>query len=107
MNLSISPARAASTDPRDRGGEAQPLLIAEGLRKFFPIRAGLLNRTVAEVKAVEDVSFFVMKGETLGIVGESGCGKSTLARVLMHLIPKDEGRLILDGDLVDERSGVA
>jgi peptide/nickel transport system ATP-binding protein len=105
MNLSISPARAASTDPRDRGGEAQPLLIAEGLRKFFPIRSGLLNRTVAEVKAVEDVSFFVMKGETLGIVGESGCGKSTLARVLMHLIPKDKGRLILDGDLVEERSG--
>jgi peptide/nickel transport system ATP-binding protein len=46
-----------------------------------------------------------MKGETLGIVGESGCGKSTLARVLMHLIPKDKGRLILDGDLVEERSG--
>jgi peptide/nickel transport system ATP-binding protein len=100
-----SPPRSAASDERDRGGPAQPLLIVEGLRKFFPIRAGLLNRRVAEVKAVDDVSFFVMKGETLGIVGESGCGKSTLARLLMHLIPKDRGSLILDGDLVDDSTG--
>jgi peptide/nickel transport system ATP-binding protein len=99
----LSPPDAA--DSRDRGGPAQPLLIVEGLRKFFPIRAGLLNRRVAEVKAVDDVSFFVVKGETLGVVGESGCGKSTLARLLMHLIPKDQGNLILDGELVDDSSG--
>ena len=94
-------------DPRDRGGPAQPMLIVENIRKYFPIRAGLLNRTVAEVKAVDDISFYVLKGETLGIVGESGCGKSTLARLLMYLIDKDEGNLILDGDTVGENTGVA
>ena len=69
-------------DPRDRGGPAQPLLIVENLRKHFPVRGGMLNRKVATVQAVDDVSFVVRKGETLGIVGESGCGKSTTARLL-------------------------
>ncbi len=59
------------------GGPAQPMLIVENIKKYFPIRAGLLNKKVAEVKAVDDISFYVLKGETLGIVGESGCGKST------------------------------
>lgn len=104
-NLVTSP-KTAPADPRDRGGPAQPMLIVDGMKKYFPIRAGLLNRQVAEVKAVDDVSFFVLKGETLGIVGESGCGKSTLARLLMHLIQKDAGQLILDGDLVGEATGV-
>ena len=110
QNLVISPNAntdtAAPADPRDRGGPAQPMLIVDGMKKSFPIRAGLLNRQVAEVKAVDDVSFFVLKGETLGIVGESGCGKSTLARLLMHLIHKDAGQLILDGDLVGEPTGI-
>ncbi|WP_282583797.1 ABC transporter ATP-binding protein [Lichenifustis flavocetrariae] len=106
MALPVSSPQATASDPRDRGGPAQPLLIVEAMRKYFPIRAGLLNRQVAEVKAVDDVSFFVIKGETLGIVGESGCGKSTLARLLMHLIPKDQGQLVLDGDLVGEARGV-
>ena len=58
------------------------------------------------MRAVDDVSFVVLKGETLGIVGESGCGKSTLARLLMHLIPKDAGELIFDGEGVDEARGL-
>lgn len=95
------------TDARDRGGPLQPMLIVENIKKYFPIRAGLLNRKVADVKAVDDVSFFVLKGETLGIVGESGCGKSTLARLLMHLLDKDEGKLVLDGDGVGERNGIS
>jgi len=94
------------SDPRDRGGPAQPMLIAENLKKYFPIRAGLLNRKVAEVKAVDDVSFYVLKGETLGVVGESGCGKSTLARLLMYLMDRDGGELVLDGDLVGEKTGM-
>src|SRR5580692_4216949 len=91
----------------DRGGKAQPMLIAAGLKRYFPIRGGILNRRVAEVKAVDDVSFTVMKGETLGVVGESGCGKSTLARLLMHLTPKDKGSLIFDGEGVDEPTGLS
>jgi peptide/nickel transport system ATP-binding protein len=94
-------------DPRDRGGKAQPMLIANGLTKHFPIHGGVLNRPVARVRAVDDVSFCVLKGETLGIVGESGCGKSTLARLLMHLIPKDAGELIFDGEGVGESSGLS
>jgi peptide/nickel transport system ATP-binding protein len=107
MSLTSPTSRAVAADPRDRGGPAQPMLIVDKLRKYFPIRAGLLNRKVAEVKAVDDVSFFVVKGETLGVVGESGCGKSTLARLVMHLIMRDEGRLVLDGDAVGEASGLS
>jgi peptide/nickel transport system ATP-binding protein len=95
-------------DGEDRGGPLQPLLIVENFKKYFPIRAGALNRRVADVKAVDDVSFLVLKGETLGIVGESGCGKSTLAKLLMHLMPRDEGKLVLDGDEVGKgtRTGI-
>jgi peptide/nickel transport system ATP-binding protein len=92
-------------DGTDRGGPLQPLLTVENFSKHFPIHAGILNRKVASVRAVDDVSFFVLKGETLGVVGESGCGKSTLARLLMHLLPHDSGRVALDGDDVGERHG--
>ena len=94
-------------DPRDRGGKMQPMLIVNGLKKHFPIRGGLFNRKVGSVRAVDDISFVVLKGETLGIVGESGCGKSTLARLLMHLIPRDAGELIFDGDGVGEQPGIS
>lgn len=85
---------------RDRGGPLQPLLTVQHLRKYFPVRSGLLNRTAGYIQAVDDVSFQVMKGETLGIVGESGCGKSTLARLMLHLLQPDAGTLIFDGDVV-------
>jgi peptide/nickel transport system ATP-binding protein len=92
---------------RDRGGPAQPLLVVNHLRKYFPVRGGILNRTVGHVQAVDDVSFSVMKGETLGIVGESGCGKSTLARLILHLVQPDAGELIFDGEAVDTRDGLS
>jgi peptide/nickel transport system ATP-binding protein len=91
----------------DVGGQAQPLLIVENLVKTFPVRGGLLNRRVASVHAVSDVSFSVRKQETLGIVGESGCGKSTLARLLMQLEPVDSGQFIFDGQPLDERVGMS
>jgi peptide/nickel transport system ATP-binding protein len=95
-----------TADPRDRGGPAQPLLLVNGLRKHFPVRGGLLNRQVATVQAVGDVSFTLGKGETLGIVGESGCGKSTTARLLMRLIEPDAGDVVFDGDPVGDRHGI-
>jgi peptide/nickel transport system ATP-binding protein len=78
----------------------RPLLSVDGLTKHFPLRGGLLNRTQAVVQAVDDVSFEVAAGETLGIVGESGCGKSTTARLLMHLVPLDRGTIAFDGQTV-------
>jgi peptide/nickel transport system ATP-binding protein len=95
-----------ATDLRDRGGALQPMLVARDLKKHFPVLGGILNRPVGHVRAVDGVSFKVMKGETLGVVGESGCGKSTLARVLMHLIEPDSGELIFDGDEVGARNGL-
>ena len=80
--------------------ETGNILVVNGLRKFFPVLGGILNRTVAEVKAVDDISFSVRTGEVLGIVGESGCGKSTTARLLMHLIPSDAGTIAFDGQTV-------
>ena len=79
----------------------------QGLRKHFPIKGGLLQRRRAVVQAVDDVSFAVVKGETLGIVGESGCGKSTTARLLMHLIPKDDGTIIFDGEAIGAADGIS
>ena len=75
----------------------KPLLKVEGLKKYFPVKKGLLGRTVGQVKAVDNVSFYVNKGETLGIVGESGCGKSTTGRMLMRLLEPTEGKVEFDG----------
>jgi len=80
----------------DLGGAAQPLLQVDGLTKHFPVRGDLFSKRKT-VRAVDDVSFSIAKGETVGIVGESGCGKSTTARLLMHLMKRDAGDIIYDG----------
>ena len=85
----------------------RPLLAVDGLTKHFPVRGGLLNRTQAMVQAVDDVSFTVEAGETLGIVGESGCGKSTTARLLMHLVPLDRGTIVFDGKAIGSREALS
>ena len=75
----------------------EPLLKVEGLKKYFPVKNGLFGKTTGHVKAVDDVSFYVNEGETLGIVGESGCGKSTTGRMLMRLLEPTEGKVTFDG----------
>ena len=70
------------------------LLDVKHLRKYFPIRKGLLRRTVGYVKAVDDVSFFIRQGETLGLVGESGCGKTTASRTAIRLYDATEGEVL-------------
>ena len=69
----------------------QPLLSVKGLKTYFPIKKGILNKGKSFVKAVDGITFHVNKGETLGIVGESGCGKSTMGRSILRLIEPTEG----------------
>ena len=77
---------------------ADDLLVVEGLKKHFPVTRGIVfQRQIAAVKAVDDVSFTVKRGETLGVVGESGCGKSTMARCIMRLIEPTAGRVEFEG----------
>ncbi len=75
-----------------------PLLQVEQLRKYFPVRGGFLRRAVAQLRAVDGVSFTLERGRTFGLVGESGCGKSTLGRTIVRLYRPSGGRLLLDGE---------
>ena len=75
----------------------KPLLEVRGLKKYYPVRGGLLRRVVAWVRAVDDVSFAIYPGETLGLVGESGCGKTTAALTLLRLVQPTAGEAYFDG----------
>jgi oligopeptide transport system ATP-binding protein len=83
--------------PRNADPNA-PLLQVTGLRTWFPIKRGIFSRTVGYVKAVDDVSFTVRAGRTLGLVGESGCGKTTVGRTILRLIPKTAGAVQFKGE---------
>ena len=81
----------------DSNHKGETLVEVNNLVKYFPVRAGLLQRVVNQVKAVDDVSFFVKKGETLGLVGESGCGKTTVGRTMLRLIEPTAGAVKFQG----------
>ena len=74
-----------------------PLIHVEHLKKYYPIKGGIITHTVGNIHAVDDISFSIMEGETLGLVGESGCGKSTIGRQLVGLERPTEGKIIYDG----------
>jgi oligopeptide/dipeptide ABC transporter ATP-binding protein len=83
---------------------AEPLLSVNNLKKYFPIRRGVFSRVAAYVKAVDDISLDINKGETFGLVGESGCGKTTAGRAVLRLLEPDAGTIRFDGvDLLSLR----
>ncbi len=86
-------------------GQKRDLVEVKNLVKYFPVRGGLLQRVVAWVQAVDDVSFSIKEGETLGLVGESGCGKTTVGRTLLRLVPATGGSVIYDGQDVLKANG--
>ena len=90
--------KRGTSDPND-------LLIVENLKKYFPVKGGLLRRTVAQVKAVDDVSFTIKRGETLGLVGESGCGKTTTGRTILRLEQATSGEVTFEDKDVLTASG--
>ncbi len=82
--------------PQDNNSK-ETLVQLQHLKKYFPVRAGVMQRVVANVLAVDDVSFTIKKGETLGLVGESGCGKTTVGRTMLRLIEPTAGSAVYNG----------
>ncbi len=81
------------------------LVVVENLKKYFPVRSGLLQHVSAWVKAVDNVSFSIREGETFGLVGESGCGKTTIGRTILQLTPATGGSVFFDGEDIFAKKG--
>jgi len=100
--LVISPNETAKR--HEKLYQQKPILEIKNLKTHFPIAKNLFGKTTAVVKAVDDVSFDVYPGETLGLVGESGCGKTTLGRTILKLVEPTEGRIIFKGEDITDLS---
>jgi peptide/nickel transport system ATP-binding protein len=110
-NGTVSRNGTNGTNRADVAGEAvkegQTLLDVRGLQKFFPIKRGFLQKQIGAVRAVDDVSFTIKKGETLALVGESGCGKTTTSRCVLRAIQPSDGQILFtteNGSVVDVAS---
>ena len=91
--------------PYKRPPIKRELIHVQGLTKHFPVRAGIFQRTVNSVRAVDDVSFTISEGETLGLVGETGCGKTTVGRAMLRLIEPTAGSVTFEGREITKLSG--
>ncbi len=91
------------TESVETNGSPNTLLEINNLRKYFPIKQGLLRREVGAIRAVDDVSFDIKEGETLGLVGESGCGKTTTSRCILRAVEPTSGE-VFTGRLMDRLS---
>ncbi len=98
MDWKVNDGAAAAKDSAN-------LVEIKNLYKYFPVRGGLLQRVVAWVQAVDNVSFAIKEGETLGMVGESGCGKTTVGRTLLRLVPATSGQVLFEGQDVFKANG--
>ncbi|HAQ08252.1 MAG TPA: peptide ABC transporter substrate-binding protein [Bacillus bacterium] len=85
--------------------DTENLLEIKNLKTYYPVKGGFLRRTIGNVKAVDDVSFEIKKGETLGLVGESGCGKSTTGRTIIRLLKATDGEIIFEGKDITKLRG--
>lgn len=103
MNMEVKEKTLNKKDKRNN----DVLLEVKNLKTYYPIKGGILRRTVAVVKAVDDISFEIKKGETLGLVGESGCGKSTAGRTILRLLDATDGQIIFDGDDITNIRGIS
>lgn len=83
----------AQNKPNEKIQHSEKILEVRNLKKYFPIKAGVLQRTKGYIKAVDGIDFFIRKGETFGLVGESGCGKSTAGRTITRLYEPTEGEI--------------
>ncbi len=95
---------AAANEP-SQATDREPLVVISDLVKYYPIHGGVMRRHIGDVRAVDGVSFDVMAGEILGLVGESGCGKSTLGKTLLQLLPATSGSVTLRGESVLDKQG--
>ena len=95
-SLVISPAETAKR--HETLFQQEPVLEIKNLKTYFPMNKGMFGKAKDFVKAVDDVSFEVYPGETLGLVGESGCGKTTLGRTILKLVEPTSGRIVFEGN---------
>lgn len=96
--LMMNPENNVAVKNDELPANKETLVEIQHIKKYFPLKGGLLKRTVGHVKAVDDISLHIMKGETLGVVGESGSGKSTLGRVILRLLEPTEGKILFGND---------